>query len=302
MLNNVVVIAMFLSLPRLVDGPITVDRVLHDPQLLLYIGLGTTAGIAAMALALWPALRHAGVRLRPVFAWRHTAVHTMMRLSGWTVGYVIVNQIAFWVVLVLANGKSAGAFVYLSAYAFFQLPHGLFAVSITTAIQPDLASSFVASNWTGFRYRFARGLRLIITLMIPATALYLGLAQPIVAALLQRGAFDAGDTARVVRHPDRVRRRPPRVLAVPLLAARLLLHAGHPHAVPAQLPRERAQHRRRAPPLSRAWASPGSRSRSPLAYTIAAIVTLAVMSRRLGGLRGRQIGVDVRARRWRSAR
>ena len=33
--------------------------------------------------------------------------------------------------------------------------------------------------------------------MVPATALYLGLAQPIVAALLQRGAFDASDTARV---------------------------------------------------------------------------------------------------------
>ena len=74
---------------------------------MLYIGLGTTAGIVAMALVLLPALRHAGVRLRPVFAWRHAAVRTMLRLSGWTVGYVIANQIALWVVLFLANGKSA---------------------------------------------------------------------------------------------------------------------------------------------------------------------------------------------------
>ena len=40
-------------------------------------------------------------------------------------------------------------------------------------------------------------MRLILTLMIPAAALYIGLAQPIVAALLQRGAFDATDTERV---------------------------------------------------------------------------------------------------------
>ena len=64
-LNNVVVITMFLSLPRLVDGPITLETVVDDPQLTLYIGLGTTAGIATMALALWPALRRAGVRLKP---------------------------------------------------------------------------------------------------------------------------------------------------------------------------------------------------------------------------------------------
>mgnify|MGYP001589071824 CR=1 FL=1 len=42
-----------------------------------------------MALVLWPAVVRAGVHLRPLFAWRHAAVRTMFRLSGWTVGYVI---------------------------------------------------------------------------------------------------------------------------------------------------------------------------------------------------------------------
>jgi putative peptidoglycan lipid II flippase len=195
--NNLVVIAIFLALPRLVSGPVTVERVLDDPALLVWIGLGTTAGIATMALALWPAIARAGIRLRPVFAWRHPAVRTMTRLSGWTVGYVVANQIALWVVLVLANGTTSGAFVYLSAYAFFQLPHGLFAVSITTALQPELAAAFVDRDLPALRARFGRGLRLILTLMIPAAALYVGLTQPIVTALLQRGAFDAAATVRV---------------------------------------------------------------------------------------------------------
>ncbi len=63
-LNNVVVVALFLSIPRFVDRPITVNRVLDDTPLLILIGLGTTAGIAAMAIVLWPALRRAGVHLR----------------------------------------------------------------------------------------------------------------------------------------------------------------------------------------------------------------------------------------------
>ena len=62
-LNNIVVIAIFVSLPRLVDGPITLERVRGDNALLLTLGLGTTAGIVAVALVLVPALVLAGVHL-----------------------------------------------------------------------------------------------------------------------------------------------------------------------------------------------------------------------------------------------
>lgn len=288
-LNNVVVITIFLSLPRLVSGPITVERVLDDPQLLLWIGLGTTAGIAAMALALWPAIVRAGVHLRPVFAWRHTAVRTMFRLSGWTVGYVIANQIALWVVLVLANGTSSGAFIYLSAYAFFQLPHGLFAVSITTAIQPEFASAYVAGNLLGLRYRFARGLRLILTLMIPAAALYVGLTQPIVAALLQRGAFDAADTRRVASTLLAF------AFGLPFFSAYLYIQRAFYAMQDTRTPFlincfENAVNIAAALVLFDAMGLPGLALSFSIAYATASLVSLAVMSRRLGGLRGRQVG------------
>ena len=58
-LNNLVLIALFVSLPRLAGRPISVGRVLGDTPLLLFLGLGTTAGIVVMAVALWPALRGA---------------------------------------------------------------------------------------------------------------------------------------------------------------------------------------------------------------------------------------------------
>ncbi|MFM8304532.1 MAG: murein biosynthesis integral membrane protein MurJ [Actinomycetota bacterium] len=288
-LNNLVVITIFLSLPRLVSGPITLDRVLDDRALLLWIGLGTTAGIVAMALALWPAVVRAGVRLRPVFAWRHAAVRTMFRLSGWTVGYVIANQIALWVVLVLANGKSSGAFIYLSAYAFFQLPHGLFAVSITTAIQPELAAAHVAGNLSGLRYRFARGLRLIITLMIPATALYVGLTQPIVAALLQRGAFDAAATTRVAHTLLAF------AIGLPAFSVYLYIQRGFYAMQDTRTPFlvncfENAINIVAALLLFPVLGLPGLALAFSIAYAIAALTSLAIMSRRVGGLRGRQVG------------
>ena len=107
LLNNVVVIAVFLILPRVVTGSLSVRHVLDNDGLIVLIGVGTTGGIAVMALALLPPLRRADVHLRFRPDWRHPAVATMLRLSGWTVGYVVANQIALLVVTVLANGTAA---------------------------------------------------------------------------------------------------------------------------------------------------------------------------------------------------
>jgi len=73
-LNNVVVICLFLALPRLAGGDQpTFDQVSSDRGLQLLLGLGTTAGIVAMTAVLWPALRHAGIRLRWRFDLRNPA-------------------------------------------------------------------------------------------------------------------------------------------------------------------------------------------------------------------------------------
>ena len=196
-LNNIVVIAIFVSIPRLVGGPFTVQRLLHNDGLMLLIGLGTTAGIAAMGLALLPALRAAKVRLRFLPAWRHAAVRRMLRLSGWTVGYVVANQIALWYVLIYANEHTGGAFAYLTAYIFFQLPYGLFAYPIMTAVAPELAAAGGRGDPPALRHRFARALRLALTVIIPAAAVAVALARPIIVAGLQRGAFSAGNAALV---------------------------------------------------------------------------------------------------------
>ncbi|MGH8998403.1 MAG: murein biosynthesis integral membrane protein MurJ [Acidimicrobiia bacterium] len=193
-LNNLVVSATFFALPHLTGGRPTLAGARDDTGLLLLLGLGTTAGIAVMALAMLPSMRRAGIRLRPVFDWRHPAVRTVLSLSGWTAGYVAANQVALWVVLILANGTAGGVSAYQGAFIFFQLPHGLVAVSLMTTLAPDLASAASRTDLGVFRQRFFSGLRMMAVVMLPAAAGYVVLARPIVSFLLERGAFSAGDS------------------------------------------------------------------------------------------------------------
>jgi len=291
-LNNLVVIGIFLTLPQFVDGPLTVRRLNDDSSLVLFLGLGTTAGVAAMALALVPALRGARVHLRFVLALRHAAVRTLVRLSGWTFGYVVANQIALWVVLVLANGVDGGAFAYLSAYAFFQLPHGLFAVSIMTAVGPELAAAGGRGDLAALRHRFARALRLVLTVVIPAAAVYVALARPFVVALLQRGAFSAGDAALVADTLVGF------AVGLPFFSTYLFSLRAFYSLEDTRTPFllncvENAANVGLALWLFDELGVDGLAYAFSGAYAIAAVLTLGVLSRRIGGLQGRGIGSTV---------
>lgn len=293
-LNNVVVIALFLALPRIADEPLTLDRVRNDTGLVVLLGLGTTAGIAAVALTLVPALLRAGARLRALLDWRHAAVAQMVRLSGWTVGYVVANQVALWVVLVLANGVDGGPFLYLSAYAFFQLPHGLLAVSLMTTIAPEMASAAGRGDMPGLRERLSFGLRLTIVAVLPAAAVFVGLARPIVVALLERGAFSGADSAVVADTivGFAIGLVPFSVYLFALRAFYSLPDTRTPFLLNCF---ENAVNVVLAIPLYAWLGIPGLAFSFSAAYAAAAVLTLAVLRRRLDGFDGRAVA-DTAAR------
>ena len=189
-LNNLIVAGMLFALPAIVGHDPTLDEVRDDRGLLLLLGLGTTAGIVAMTVALWPFVRRAGIRLRWVFDLRNAAVREVARLSGWTVGYVITNQIALLVVLILANRTAGGVAGYTVAFVFFQLPHALVAVSLMSALVPEMSSAARAGDMAAYKRHFSLGIRLISLVVMPAATGYVVLAHPIVTALVEYGAAD----------------------------------------------------------------------------------------------------------------
>ncbi len=124
-------------------------------------------------------------------------MRTVLRLSGWTFAFTAANQVALWVVLALANGGRPGdVAAYQAGQVFFQLPYGIFAVSVMTALLPDLSERWAVGDLDGFRQRLSLGLRTIPAVVVPAAVGYLCLARPIVTVVLQHGALGRG-SARV---------------------------------------------------------------------------------------------------------
>ncbi len=195
LLNNVLLCSVLLALPRVAGEPLTLDLVREDTTLLVLLGAGTTAGIVAMTLVLWPALRRAGFRMRWNPDWRHPSVRKVGSLSGWTLCYFATNQVTLVIVTILAGRRDGDWTAYITAFVFFHLPHGLFAVSLMTTFVPDLSAFASRKDLAGYRERFALGLRLLVLVVLPASVGYALLARPLVLSLLQRGQFDSGDAA-----------------------------------------------------------------------------------------------------------
>ena len=189
--NNVVVIVTFILFAALTTGVPTNASEDADLGLKLLLGLGTTGGVVAFALVYIPALARLPIRLYPRFDFRHPAVRKLGRLSAWTLGYVITNVIGTVVSFVLANGVQGGITAYVTAFAFFQVPIGIAAISVITALTPKMAAHYVDGETEAFRARVAGGLRLAGLLMLPATALYLVLGEPLIRSLLEHGVTGA---------------------------------------------------------------------------------------------------------------
>jgi putative peptidoglycan lipid II flippase len=195
--NNVVCIAVLLWFRNIAGThPSLAGVEAHHSQLVL-LGLGTTLGVALQALLLVMTMRGARLgRLR----WRwdpgHEAVRTVVRLGGWTFGFVMANQIALFIVLALAVGAPGTDPVasYTYAWIFLQMPYAVVAVSIMSAVTPDLAEKWSTNDVAAFRHRLAGGLRAMLAVILPAAVGMLVLAKPAAALLLGHGATAVGDT------------------------------------------------------------------------------------------------------------
>jgi putative peptidoglycan lipid II flippase len=183
--NNVVCIGVLVWF-HLVD-PNPVLGQLHGSQDLLWLGLGTTAGVAVQFLCLVPSLLRSELwRLSFRFDYRDPAVKTVGRLGSWTLGVVLANQLSLYVVLAYAFGIGGNGPVsaYTYGWSFMQMPYAVVVVSVLGALTPQLAGFSTAEDFEGLTERLRFGLRQSLVIIIPCTLVLIILAQPIVAILL----------------------------------------------------------------------------------------------------------------------
>lgn len=199
---NFVTIALLMCIPLTFDGTPDLDALLNNQSFFLLLTLSATAGIAVMALALYPSIRRTNFEFNFTPDLTHPAVRSMVKLSFWTFGYVLTNQIALIVVKNLAEPGSGNQDAYAKAFIFFMLPHSLLTLSIATTFVPELVRRVKNADRLGFAEWLTKGLRWIVLLTVPASCGVIILSQPIISAMLEYGNFTAeaaDNTARALK-------------------------------------------------------------------------------------------------------
>jgi putative peptidoglycan lipid II flippase len=179
----------------------------------LVLGGGATLGIVAQVLILIPVLRAAGVGFRPRFDFRGSGLGHTARLGIWTVLFVIVNQVAYTVVVRLASGGTAqaacghlhrhhqqvsdatGYTVYAAAFLFVMVPHAIVTVSLATAILPRLSAKAAAGDLAGLAGTLATTLRTALAVVVP-----FAIGLPLLAYDASKVLFGYGATAATFDH------------------------------------------------------------------------------------------------------
>ncbi len=199
-LANLVTIAALVVADHLVKhSSITAYR--SDTLALAVVGIGTTAGYLVQLLAQLPALLRSGIPLW--LSWRpsHPVLLKIGRLSGWTIGAVVANQLSFTLVSVLANSKAGRLSAFIYSYTFMQLPYAVVAVSIAYVVAPDLAQLWTERDGGGFADRVGYAMRVTLALLLPGGVGYALLAHPVVVLAFVHGHFSlasAGLTATML--------------------------------------------------------------------------------------------------------
>jgi len=184
--NNVVCIGVLVWF-HLVD-PTPVLGTLSGSRDLLWLGLGTTLGVAVQFLCLLPALARSDLwRLSFRLNLKDPAVKAISRLGTWTLLVVIANQISLFVVLAYAFGiggkDPVSAYTY--GWAIMQMPYAVVVVSVLGALTPQLAGFATGQDFAGLTERLRFGLRQSLVIIIPCSLVFIVLSQPIVAILLK---------------------------------------------------------------------------------------------------------------------
>jgi len=143
-------------------------------------------------------LKLTGQRYFPTLGLNNSAVYDVARLMGPRLFGVMAVQINFVINAIIAASLSEGSLSAINvARMVMTMPLFVIAQSIATAALPTFAMQVSRGELSDMRSSLAATLRGIFLLSIPSTFGLILLRQPLVAALFQRGAFDANSTEMV---------------------------------------------------------------------------------------------------------
>lgn len=156
---------------------------------------GLAAGVAVGAMAhvavQLPALRRAGVRLRPNADMADPQARRALRLMVPRAIGLGGSQIVFLVVTGLASLLPTGAITaFTFAFAVLQIPIGVIGVPLGVVLLPSMSREAALGDTEAFRRLLVRGLRLIAYVMVILAALGIVAAHDLTRLLFDYGKID----------------------------------------------------------------------------------------------------------------
>lgn len=181
--NIVVGAGLALAAPRLGIDPI------------VGMAIGTMAGGVGQLAIQVPALWREGYTIRPEIAPRDPGVRAVAAMMAPAVLSVAALNINVMVSTQIGSWLREGSISWLNfAYRLFQLPIGIFGVSLASVLVPELKRRLLDNDAAGAAEQMNEALRLVIALCLPVTVATIVMARPLVSLIYEYRKFSATST------------------------------------------------------------------------------------------------------------
>ena len=180
------------NLGIVVSAPLLAERVGIDS-----LAIGVLAGsMVQFALMAWD-VRRAGLKF--TVQWSHPALARIVRLYLPIAAGLVIAQFQVGLDRRLASGTGVQSIAWMSkATTLQQLPLGMISVAISLAALPRLSQQFAAGDEGAYRATLARGLRMVLVMIVPILVGLGLLAEPTVRLFFEYGQFTSADSTQVV--------------------------------------------------------------------------------------------------------
>ena len=186
--NVGMILGVLLIAPRFPDQPV------------IGLAIGALVGGAGQLLSQIPALLRVGFRFRFSLFPLHPGIRRLLRLMGPAVLALAVTQVNLLVDNKIASHLSDGGISALQyGMRLFQLPLGVFAVSVATALLPRFSAAWTNRDEAGFSSFLTDGVVTSALVLLPAMAGLLIIGTDVIRLLFEHGSFSAWDTLRTGR-------------------------------------------------------------------------------------------------------
>ena len=169
----------------------------HLDEPVVSLSIGVIVGGVLQVLLQVPFLIREGYFPSLSFDYKNPALKRLLLLMGPALFGIAVYQLNIFISTIIASFLPEGSVSYLYyADRFFQLPLGIFVISIATALLPTMSEQVSTGRLEDMHDSISFSMKLMFFITIPAAAGLFALSVPLFSLFFQRGEFDFDTTLK----------------------------------------------------------------------------------------------------------